>query len=111
MSQITTRKDDFYSKWRKDIVDTISRFKVFDNRFREHITLEKFEIRERYISGTEIESQSTEMRWSGNFDETLLFYENMPKLIHFRVIENKICKRFRTAYGMDDLFNETNAVP
>lgn len=36
-------------------MDTISRFKVIDNRFREHITLEKFEIRERYISGTEIE--------------------------------------------------------
>ena len=71
MSQITSRKDDFYSKWRKDIVDTISRFKVIDNRFREHITLEKFEIRERYISGTEIESQLIEMRWSGNFDETL----------------------------------------
>ena len=50
------------------------------------------------------------MRWSGNFDETLLFYENMQKLVHFIVIEHKICKRFQMAYLMDDLFNEANAV-
>ena len=42
MSQITTRKDDFYSKWRKDMVDTINRFRVLDNKFLERITVDKF---------------------------------------------------------------------
>ena len=31
--QITTRKDEFYSKWRKNILDIIKRFRVFDHVF------------------------------------------------------------------------------
>ena len=33
--QIPARKDEFYIKWRKDLVDTLSTFRVIDKTLKE----------------------------------------------------------------------------
>eukprot|EP00794_Sanderia_malayensis_P012424 gene12424-13709_t len=53
--QIPTRKNEFYSKWRKDMVDIISRFRVIDNVFRERVLAGNVYIFERHFSDEDFE--------------------------------------------------------
>ena len=40
--QTTTRKDYFHLKWRKATMDTISQFRIYDSKLRNHASVEKF---------------------------------------------------------------------
>ena len=56
--QIPTRKNEFYSKWRKKLVESISKFRAVDGAFRERVLAGKVYICERHFSEEDLEFTS-----------------------------------------------------
>lgn len=58
---LPTKEDVFIKNGEKKIVDTISRFMVLDNKFRERVATWKVYIRERHFPEKDIEYTSAQL--------------------------------------------------
>lgn len=56
--KIPTRKTEFYSKWRNDIVDVIKRYRVIDSHFLAQVNAGKRYVCERHFLPKDIERTS-----------------------------------------------------
>ena len=72
--QIPTRKNEFYSIWRKKLVESISKFRAVDGAFRERVLVGKVYICERHFSEEDFEftSKLFYFHWSGFRNNYLL---------------------------------------
>ena len=56
--QITTRDNEFYAKWRKETLDIISKFRVFDTIFKARVQNGRAFICEKHFKDSDFETTS-----------------------------------------------------
>jgi len=56
--QLTTRQDDFYSNWRKEVLAIVGRYRVIDKIFKARIANGRAFICEKHYAGADFEFTS-----------------------------------------------------